>query len=299
MRLMSFIVEPKGYRLVLLFNLRFVRIVINIVVVVAQVAWEQHGCSLKEKKDDDRQLQMEAYNEVMLNQTPPDNFRELNIMPSWEDIFTECDPFLRPNLVKGEYPDAETYLDIQFRLLREDFFQPLRIGLQKYKNKLDRGHTRGRVDNVRPYYNVKIIGHNLDRDTFTLQFSTQGLRNIMWEGSKRLLYGVFLFLSSDDFASFYLFTVADRNPRDLVNGRFKVQFEGTALPPGYRQQTFVMIESMVFFEAYRSVLIALQRMSPAHFPMEDYILGRRVKSENPDYFLVDPELTVQSIQRCN
>ena len=121
----------------------------------------------------------------------------------------------------------------------------------------------------------------------------------MWEGSKRLLYGALLFLSSDDFASFYLFTVADRNPRDLVNGRFKVQFGGTALPPGYRQQTFVMIESMVFFEAYRSVLIALQRMSPAHFPMEDYILGRRVKSENPDYFLVDPELTVQSIQRCN
>ena len=56
-----------------------------------------------------------------------------------------------------------------------------------------------------------------------------------------------------------------------------------------------MIESMVFFEAYRSVLIALQRMSPIHFPMEDYILGRRVKPENPDYLLVDPELTVKKL----
>lgn len=228
----------------------------------------------------------------MLNQKPPDDFRTLNIMPLWDDIFSDCDPFLRPNLIKGAYPDIGTYLDVQFRLLREDFFQPLRIGLQKFKNKLDHGQKHGRVDNVRPYYNVKIIGHDLDRDFYTLQFSTKGLGNIIWEGSKRLMYGSLLFLSSDDFTSFYLFTVADRNPRDLAHGRFKVQFEGTTLPAGYLQESFVMIESMVFFEAYRSVLIALQRTSPAHFPLEDYILGRKFTPESPDYLLVDTEVTV-------
>ena len=249
------------------------------------MAWDQHGRSQNDNPVEIRQIRAaEAYNDVMMTQKPPDDFRTLNIMPNWNDIFIQEEPFLRANLIKGAYPDAETYLDVQFRLLREDFFQPLRIGLQKYKAKMEHKQiTRGRVDNVRPYYDVKFIGHDLHLDTFTLQFNTRGLERIVWEGSKRLLYGALLFLSSDDFASFYLFTVVDRKAEELVGGRIKVQFEGDTLPTDYKHQTYVMIESTVFYEAYRSVLVGLQRISPTHFPMEDYILGRKVNPEIPDY----------------
>ena len=143
--------------------------------------------------------------------------------------------------------------------------------------------TRGRVDNIRPYYAVKFVAHNLDRDTFTLQFSIRGLERISWEGSKRLLYGTLLFLSSDDFASFHLFTVVERNPNELVYGKIQVQFEGSILPPGFKKETYVMLESMVFFEAYRSVLVALQKISPVHFPMENYILSRKTDPKIPRY----------------
>ena len=43
-----------------------------------------------------------------------------------------------------------------------------------------------------------------------------------------------------------------------------------------------MLESTVFFEAYRSVL-ALQKISPVHFPMENYILSRDLNPDIPSY----------------
>jgi len=46
------------------------------------------------------------------------------------DIHSTEKPFLRENIVRGEYEDAEHYLDVQFRLLREDFIRPLRNGIQ-------------------------------------------------------------------------------------------------------------------------------------------------------------------------
>lgn len=63
-------------------------------------------------------------------QEPPNNFRELSVLPSREDIM-EDRPYLRANLIKGNYRDIEHYLDIQFRLLREDCFGPLREGIRK------------------------------------------------------------------------------------------------------------------------------------------------------------------------
>lgn len=63
---------------------------------------------------------------------PPENFRDLNVVPTKLDLF-DTQPFLRPNIVEGSYNDVEHYLDVQFRLLREDCFGPLRDGLSKYK----------------------------------------------------------------------------------------------------------------------------------------------------------------------
>jgi hypothetical protein len=80
-----------------------------------------------------------------------------------------------------------------------------------------------------------------------------------------------------------LFTVVDRKPDQLSLGIIKVKFEGESLPAYAKKANLVMAESSVFFEAYRSVLIALQRISPAHFPMEDYILCRNVSPTEPDY----------------
>lgn len=61
---------------------------------------------------------------------PPENFRILSIVPTRDDLM-DSTPFVRPNIVQGAYNDVEHYLDVQFRLLREDCFGPIRDGISK------------------------------------------------------------------------------------------------------------------------------------------------------------------------
>lgn len=223
---------------------------------------------------------------------PPDDFRQLSVMPQWDDVCDNAQPFLRPNIIRGSYPDVETYLDIQFRLLREDFLNPLREGLVAFRTKIGKQQSQQiRVDNIKLYYNVKIKDDDVQsNDIYLLEFSTKGFERINWEGSKRLLFGSLLLLSDNNFDSFMLFTVVDRKPDQLSRGRFRAKFEGEILPEYAKKTDLIMAESSVFFEAYRSVLIALQRISPSHFPMEDYILCRNTLPAEPEYLKLIPNV---------
>lgn len=183
-------------------------------------------------------------------------------------------------------------MDVQFRLLREDFFSPLRDGLLSYIKKIQGKHKRGlRIDNIRLYEDVQILDQDAKTNNYTLQFSIKGMQRVNWEGSKRLLFGSLLLLSEDDFNSFFLFTVADRKPDQLSRGILKANFEGVSLPASVKKKKLVMAESSVFFEAYRSVLQALQKISPDHFPMKEYILGHDFTPAPPKYLVYDERVT--------
>ncbi len=255
-----------------------------------QNTWEQNAStrvftetSLK------KNFNRDAEEILQLMAKPPNDFRTLSIMPTPEDMYTKEDPFLRPNLTKGSYPNVDTYLDVQFRLLREDFFRPVRIALQEYKGLRESNKRVYRLDNVRLYQDVRILDpdERCDENTFTIQLSTRGTNRINWEGSKRLIFGSLLLLSPDDFKTFLVFTVVDRKPDQLYKGRFKAKFEGGSQSPTphTRKRTMVMAESSAYFEAYRSVLLALQKISPNHFAMKSYILGQSLEPAVPKYLL--------------
>lgn len=55
----------------------------------------------------------------------------------------------RANKESGAFRDCAHYLDVQFRLLREDYVRPLRDGLHQYKQRRDTGQAIGRLDDVR------------------------------------------------------------------------------------------------------------------------------------------------------
>lgn len=61
----------------------------------------------------------------------PKDIHQISVFPTLDDMRMSS-PDLRPNIVKGAYKDVEDYLDIQFRLFREDFVRPLREGIQEY-----------------------------------------------------------------------------------------------------------------------------------------------------------------------
>jgi len=81
------------------------------------------------------------------------------------DIHATDKPFLRENIVKGGYEDGEHYLDVQFRLLREDFIRPLRTGIAEYMSVRDEvgeqarvaGGRRRKLTDVRVYHDVAIL----------------------------------------------------------------------------------------------------------------------------------------------
>ena len=76
----------------------------------------------------------DAEKERLYHVKPVDNYIEANIVPAASEIRTDEEPFLRPNLIDGRYPSVLTYLDVQFRLLREDFIAPLREAVKEYRN---------------------------------------------------------------------------------------------------------------------------------------------------------------------
>lgn len=57
------------------------------------------------------------------------NFRNLDIFPNRKDLLEEKNVQIEPNIIDGAYPSVMTYLDLQFKLLREDCYGPLREGL--------------------------------------------------------------------------------------------------------------------------------------------------------------------------
>lgn len=63
---------------------------------------------------------------------PPEDFHQLSIIPSLDELTQTKKPFLRPNLIVGEYRNAHHYLDVHYRLLREDFVRPLRRAVQTF-----------------------------------------------------------------------------------------------------------------------------------------------------------------------
>ena len=206
---------------------------------------------------------------------PPEDFATLPILPTPDEINLYAKkPYLRPNIIKGTYRNWGHYLDIQFRLLREDFVGPLREGIADH---LQNPTLKG--GEVRVYRNVRIqqpvclamgIG-------FEVSFDMRSLRRVNWEYTKRLINGSLLCLSTDDFKTIAFASVAQREKEKLEKGIVTVKFEGSvsgfALNP---QAQCTMVESVAYLEAYRHVLKKLQSVSEEHeidlMPFKRYIV---------------------------
>jgi len=67
------------------------------------------------------------------NMEAPEDFRNINVVPSVEELLSFERSFLQPNKKGGAYKDAHHYLDVQFRLYREDFVRPLKEGIQDFR----------------------------------------------------------------------------------------------------------------------------------------------------------------------
>ena len=190
---------------------------------------------------------------------PPQNFIELPVLPSSDELHPNAaEPYLRPNVTTGSYVDWEHYLDVQFRLMREDFVGPLRDGISHFE------YADKYTPEVRVYEGVSVCSPVClyTGVGFQIIFDATRFSRVNWEHSRRLIYGSLLCLSCDNFQSMIFATVANRDPKLLKYGLLTVFFEGGELDKGFQidpKQKYVMVESTAYFEAYRPILKGLQR----------------------------------------
>ena len=219
---------------------------------------------------------------------PPNDFRDMPICPETKEITTQERPFLRKNISKGRYDNAEHYLDVQFRLLREDFLEPLREGIREIVLNIPR-HQRKQL--MKNYRSVEIVGKEFTwcGITHQVQIDVSGLDTSRWAHSKRLLYGSFLCLSKDNFKTMLFATVCDRDPMKVKKGRIDVRFIENQDVFGIERRNCVyqMVESPAYFEAYRYVLKGLQELDDTTLPFKKYLVECSGEVDPPEYLRRD------------
>ncbi|KAJ7332315.1 hypothetical protein JRQ81_014495 [Phrynocephalus forsythii] len=226
---------------------------------------------------------------------PAGDYRTLSLFPTYEELHGGEKPLLRPNLVAQPYESPALYLETHFRLLREDFVRPLREGILQLLLLLPGPEDRAwpwrrqqAPDDLRVYLDTRILsplcsGNGIE---YKVQFDTRPLRFVRWECSKRLLYGSLVCLSKDHFETFLFATVAQRESRDLREGIVYLSFSEGSRPLLAEVQpldSFLMVETTAYFEAYRHVLHALQEMQPQEVPFQKHIVRCQADVAGPAY----------------
>ncbi|XP_034726304.1 NFX1-type zinc finger-containing protein 1 isoform X2 [Etheostoma cragini] len=223
-----------------------------------------------------------------------EDFRTISIYPTPEEFHQEHRPFLRPNLTSQRYTNTHVYLDTHFRLLREDFVRPLREGIQQLlRDKMDKGRRDNslktkRFDDIRVYLDTKVVVPRCTSSglAYIVQFDIKPLKFVIWQNSKRLIYGSLVCLSCDNFESFLFATVSDRDPQQLRKGQVQIAFTEESrlkLASIEKDQSFLMIETTAYFEAYRYVLEGLQEQEEDTLPFQRYIVECSTDVHPPAY----------------
>ncbi|CAG9101992.1 unnamed protein product [Plutella xylostella] len=203
------------------------------------------------------------------------NFRNLSIFPSKEDLLEEKLQDIRPNIINGAYSSVEHYLDVQFRLLREDCFGPLREGISKYMaNTSKRRHENIRVHPkvriIRSYVSNNRVGYLVDL-AWSQRLAQTSVDCRQLAHNKQLMFGSLLLFTSDNFESVLCATVLDSNSNLLSEGYLAVSFHSPVSKRIF-SEPYLMIESEVFFEPYHRVLNVLKNSKTNDIPMKRYIV---------------------------
>ncbi|XP_065342665.1 NFX1-type zinc finger-containing protein 1-like [Cloeon dipterum] len=229
-----------------------------------------------------------------VGEEPPGDFRELSIYPNYEDVICAKPPFLRHNIVTGPYRDVEHYLDIQFRLLREDFVRSLRIGVQDILQ--DPGTTKYRASSssIRIQKGVKFEKYIREVNKETGRVINEGsllcLKDRLsyhdWKTSKRFMCGALLCFTKDHFSTLLFAVVSCRDGTYTKKNQILVKFHELPEENIYdRDVAYTMVECGVFFEPYFQVMKALKSLHKENFPFIKYIIELQREDEPPKYLL--------------
>ena len=224
----------------------------------------------------------------MTGEKPPNDFRDLPICPTNKEMASQERPFLRKNISKGRYDDVEHYLDVQFRLLREDFLEPLREGIYEITHNVPKER---RNQSMKCYQGVRIVGKEFTPSgvIYKVQLQDSKFSKAILAHSKRLIFGSFVCLSKDNFQTMLFATVANRDPEDVEAGKLDIRFveDQNVFDIEKRPEEYQMAESPAYFEAYYHVLKGLQELNENSMPFPKYLVECSAEVGPPKYLRRD------------
>lgn len=185
---------------------------------------------------------------------------------------------LTPNNIQGKYANVDEYIDIQFRLLKESFFKPIREDLATYKQSLNTKLNSIVVHSVK--FLRKGVKHSKHCYVFELLTNDD---TCMQSKNKRFMMGSLLIFSKDNLASIFYGRVEDCS--NLVNKIILVSFfEKIEI----QDITYTMLECKHFFEPYFNTLRVLKSLKGTTIPMSNYIIRGCTSKILPEYLGIMP-----------
>ncbi|KAI6651703.1 NFX1-type zinc finger-containing protein 1 [Oopsacas minuta] len=228
-------------------------------------------------------------------------FRCIPIFPTYQEIKTDSNVHLRALIKEGDYADLETYLDIHFKLLREDMVYPLKIAI---RHLMDLDINFG--TELYTYDNVKLQSITTDHKhgmIYTISFNPYGIKDMMnfdWGNSSRLKYGNLVCISQKNAKGYPTFenplwAVVTHSDEEKVKSTriVSIKFE-SGFEHNFKFDTdYFMVESReVYFEAYFHVLTCLQEINEDFkMPFEEILLGKTLNCDPPKY--IDEETMLE------
>lgn len=209
----------------------------------------------------------------------PRCFKKLSVYPVISDI-TAIKVVLSPNIMKGSYDNVKHYLDVQFRLLREDFIAPLREGIQFYKATKENNQTIKKIPNMHIYLGVKINKKVKDKKvSYFVNFYTN--QDCSYD-SKRFMFESLLVFSNDNFNSIFFAQVIQMKRNVSPFKKLKIKFFENNVTIKLNS-FYIMAESDAYFLPYMYAMDVLQSFSCERFPMKSYIVYGKSVSKVPAY----------------
>jgi helicase required for RNAi-mediated heterochromatin assembly 1 len=199
---------------------------------------------------------------------------------------------LDANIPKGAFPSTADYLRVHYELYREEAVRPLReaVFFMKSNPYADEPPRNG---NFGIYDDVRITGVTVTHmgPAIEVSFSTRRAgKRINWATSSRLTPGSVVMLSCDRFVTCIPAIVASRDEDKLAVNRTDLWFPHPELLEIDPRKVFVMAEERsTFYEAQRSVMLSLQKMTTEPFPLSHLIVDTDVQlNTTPAYVIEEP-----------
>uniref|UniRef100_A0A158Q7X7 AAA_11 domain-containing protein n=1 Tax=Elaeophora elaphi TaxID=1147741 RepID=A0A158Q7X7_9BILA len=221
---------------------------------------------------------------------PSEDFRTLSVYATSNDILHPVRPYIRRNIVRGCYSSQEHYLDVQFRLMREDLVGPLRDGIKLWREQdrkdafLSYAMDPSEELDLLIIRGVTVEGAQLKRSTGEM------IRYIVFQTistdsfwSSRLKYGQLVTLSSDGFKDEALLaTIAEKGSDDFSKGKLGLCFFDDRSVS--RAKIYTLIESVSYYEMYQHVLECIKRFDNDHeIPFGRFLLKAETDVQLPSY----------------